>query len=77
MIHSTLTFETNNSSTANITQEYNSAITLPTPTPRLVIHLAVGTEIMAFANQFTQTRMPTENVTLYGKWGQKLHNYIS
>jgi uncharacterized repeat protein (TIGR02543 family) len=71
----TLTFVTNNSSTvANITQEYNSAITLPTPAAETGYTFGGWyRDNGTFANQFTQTTMPAENVTLYGKWN--LINY--
>lgn len=63
----TISFVANNGQVFDsITQDYNTAITLPKPT--WTERSFVGWFDESLNEQFTRETMPAENVTLYGKW---------
>ena len=69
----TITFNVNGGDDiASITQDYNSTLTLPTPNERYGYRFEGWYTDSEFANEFTKTTMPADNITLYAKWYKKI-----
>ncbi len=65
----TITFVSNGGTEVNsITVDYNSVITLPSPTRANYSFSGWFSDNTTFLNQFTSATMPFEGATLYAKW---------
>ena len=66
----TMTFDTNGGSTIEpITQDYNTSITITEPTKEgYILFGGWYTDNGTFANKYTITTMPAENITLFAQW---------